>query len=671
VLSVAKAVEADLGTDGTRSLAADASEFERSRQEPLSQRAPPLAQPLKVFVPDEAQATPSSADPVPLAATHSVRWDWIADPERDLLFGDQSPGSGLPLPQWSADGRLSVVKHGPHRTVYRLTSARPATAAPASPTSAAPPAIDTWFIKRFRGGGWIGLLRDRCFGTRAEREFRAARAIAELGIPTIEPVLLGRVPAGLWTRGDQGTAGDSWLATRGIVDGQPLDEFVEGHAAAFSGVDRHEFRRWLANTLGRVVARLHRAGVRHPDLHAGNLLVTGPRFGDSVRSETVAPIPRWTLWLIDLHAVRLNTRLSEGARRRNVAELHRFFAPWSTKGDRARFRAAYLEELAPHRTSRVSEIATRSAWERELASAVETGRMRADKAWRRGNRHVRRTRMGAGDYRAVATLSRDTWNDWIAGPHAFLESRAVRWCKRGATRRVAEVTLSSAEGTAFLKRIERPGGIKQLTDACTLPVARRAWEIGHQLLRRGVDTPRPLACAVLVEGAVRTQYLLTSAVPESLTLLDWCAELRAERLAPSEQRARWRPRWTGLARALARLHAAGFDHRDLKFQNLLVSRSGPAERVWLLDLDGVRCHGGWRTLPGGSTWFVSRRVQNLARVLASARAQGILCAADALRFLRVYLNRDELRDWKWWWRSIRDRAETKRRRNARRGRPLA
>jgi hypothetical protein len=64
-------------------------------------------------------------------------------------------------------------------------------------------------------------------------------------------------------------------------------------------------------------------------------------------------------------------------------------------------------------------------------------------------------------------------------------------------------------------------------------------------------------------------------------------------------------------------------------------------------------------------------VQNLARVLASARAQGILCAADALRFLRVYLNRDELRDWKWWWRSIRDRAETKRRRNARRGRPLA
>ncbi len=376
---------------------------------------------------------------------------------------------------------------------------------------------------------------------------------------------------------------------------------------------------------------------------------------------------RWTLWLIDLHAVRLDTRLSEGARRRNVAELHRFFAPWSTKGDRARFRRAYLEEWSQPSPSRVREIGTRDAWERELAAAVETGLLRADKAWRRGNRHVRRTRSGAGEYRAVATLSRETWNDWIAGPHAFLESRAVSWCKRGRTRRVAEVTLAPAEGTAFLKRIERSGGIKRLSDACTLPVARRAWEIGHQLLRRGIDTPRPLACAVLVEGAVRTQYLLTAAVPDSLTLLDWCAELRAERPALPEQRARWQPRWTGLARVLARLHAAGFDHRDLKFQNLLVSRRGPAERVWLLDLDGVRCHARWRALPGGKAWFVSRRVQNLARVLASAHAQGMVRAADALRFLRVYLNGDERRDWKWWWRSIRDRAETKRRHNARGG----
>ncbi len=187
---------------------------------------------------------------MPLAETLLVRWDWIADRERALLFDNGNPANGLPLSNWLAEGRLSVVKHGPHRTVYRLTSGRPPLPVSVSPTGHDPTATNTWFIKRFRGGGWIDLLRDGLFGTRAEREFRAARGIASLGIPTIEPVLLGRVPTGLGTRGDRSTAGDSWLATRGIVDAQPLDEFVEGRAASFTRVERHAFRCWLADTWG-------------------------------------------------------------------------------------------------------------------------------------------------------------------------------------------------------------------------------------------------------------------------------------------------------------------------------------------------------------------------------------------------------------------------------------
>jgi tRNA A-37 threonylcarbamoyl transferase component Bud32 len=601
----------------------------------------PTERPLRLFVPGT-----SATDAIPLADTRSVQWDSIAEPVRSLFFANGDTATGLPLTQWVAEERLAVVKHGPHRTVYRLTTEGPDLA----------PSL--WYIKRFRGGGWTGRLRDRLFGTRAEREYRAARAISELGIPTIEPVLLGHVPH--TATHDPATSGDTWLATRGIDGSQPLDEFVTEHVLQFSNADQHAFRTWLAMTLGRIAARLHRAGIRHPDLHAGNLLVTEADAG-------------WTLWLIDLHAVRLNTRLSAGARRDNVAELHRFFAPWSTQSDRARFRGAYLAELGSSRTSLVAELATRADWERALRSAVETGHDRADRAWRRGNRHVRRTSSAAGEFRAVAPLSSDLWSEWIADPDAFLTRRAIQWCKQGKTRRVAEVSLAPADGTAFLKRIERHGWARRLSDAVQLPVARRAWEIGHQLLRRGIDTPRPLACAVLRDdhGPTGAQYLLTEAIPASTTLLDWCAELRANTPCSRVRREGVQPLVLALARILSRLHAAGFDHRDLKFQNLLVGREGAENRIWLLDLDGVRDSRTWRQLPFGQTWFNTRRVQNLARVLASARAHGVLTATDSLRFLRTYLTTTEQRDWKWWWRSIANRADSKQRRNTRRGRSLA
>ena len=79
----------------------------------------------------------------------------------------------------------------------------------------------------------------------------------------------------------------------------------------------------------------------------------------------------------------------------------------------------------------------------------------------------------------------------------------------------------------------------------------------------------------------------------------------AVRLAGRASRAGWR--WQ-----MRRLHDAGFDHRDLKFANLLVAADPTDPRIWFLDLDGVRV---WRRLPA------RRAVQNLARINVSACAR--------------------------------------------------
>jgi tRNA A-37 threonylcarbamoyl transferase component Bud32 len=87
-----------------------------------------------------------------------------------------------------------------------------------------------------------------------------------------------------------------------------------------------------------------------------------------------------------------------------------------------------------------------------------------------------------------------------------------------------------------------------------------------------------------------------------------------------------------LAAGIARLHAAGFRHRDLKASNLLVRRSRPhLELVWI-DLEGLT----WR-----GTVELHLRARDLARLctsFSSAEARTAGVRADAWPALvRFYL----------------------------------
>jgi tRNA A-37 threonylcarbamoyl transferase component Bud32 len=104
------------------------------------------------------------------------------------------------------------------------------------------------------------------------------------------------------------------------------------------------------------------------------------------------------------------------------------------------------------------------------------------------------------------------------------------------------------------------------------------------LRERGFGAPRPiLAGAFLRRGIPCHQFLCTAGVagaePMASVLRGRDPELRARVLC-------------ALARDLARLHAAGFVHRDLFARNLLVEHPGPAGRPRIVFLDA------WRSSPG-------------------------------------------------------------------------
>lgn len=593
----------------------------------------------------------SSSIRVIAAPDGGPRW-WMRGTFAEALLD----GGELPLAAWRAAGRLRVVKQGPHRIVWRL-----------SPESAAAPAM---FIKRFECRTARDRLANALRGSRARMEWNAALAVASLGIPTISPVLLGEEPR---TVAGLPGVGTSYLVTPEIAQSEPLDELVNGLTSGRSMTTvpqsrQFEFRVWLARSLGRIAGQLHTAGILHPDLHAGNLLVTGRSPGD------------WQLWLIDLHALRQTRGLSDRQRESNVAELARFFLPYCTRADRARFLRAYRAvlpvEWRPH--NHAADLLERMAFDVALELGERQGTWRTDAAWRRGNRHIARRDRGGVLCRALtncvpAGLAGSWLDDWIASPNDWAESRRLQWCKQSVRRQVAAIRGEELGrgSVVYVKRIVRQNWLERLGDLFRTPIVRHAWLVGHELLRRGIPTPEPMAYLVRRHPSGRggEQWLVTDGVEQTTTVSTWLDQAGAvvsrEQLGAVGEH---------MADALARLHRWGYDHRDLKFANWLIQEQ--TGRVWLLDLDAVRRRSvWWSRLTGSAGLGRERRVKNLARLAVSAGCHARITLADGLRFLRRYLalcgEPTDRSAWKSWWRSIALHVDRKRQQNSERGRPLS
>ena len=574
-----------------------------------------------------------------------IHWT-IHDPE----LGESLLAAGdLPWEDWRKAGWLSIVKQGPHRTVYRL----------------ARPHEVTVYLKRFSSPSWRDWVANWLRGSRARLERDAALVIAELGLPTISPALLGETNV---TRFGIEFVGDSYLATPEIPKNRPLDEYVTDSAWQLPAARQVEFRHWLARSLGEIAGRLHAAGVLHPDLHAANLLVTGSGPAD------------WVLWLIDLHAVQQLLGLPLSVRDRNLAELAGFFAGRMTRADRCRFWRTYRASLPVEErpATHAEDLQARRRIETALRTGLVRGRLRTDAAWSRGNRHVRNLETGTTACRGLARLDREPLLAWRDAPDEWADQRRIRWCKQSTRREVSELAGADLNllGGVYVKRILRMAWLARVADIFRTPIVRHAWLVGLELRRRGIATPEPLAYLVQRDGfgplAPTRQYLLTAGLPNTVTL-ETRLTLQGDSRPTRDQLSAWRDQ---MADTVRDLHASGYDHRDLKFANWLVASDTPVDQVdkdlWLLDLDAVRRRPAWWSQwVGSSELSRSRRVQNLSRIAVSALCHRQLTHSDCLRFLKRYLGTASASDWRSWWREISRRVAAKTSQNAQRGRPLS
>ncbi len=528
-----------------------------------------------------------------------VRWE-VADEYRDVLLGPD----GLRLAEWLECGQARVVKHGPHRTVYRVVL----------------PEVDC-HVKHCRVYDGRAWLRECVRPAKARGEYERCLAVAARGVSTVVPLAVGEAPGP--------RPGDSFLVTQ-TLDAEPLGAFIEQALPALEPGRRTRLRQRLAVALGRFLARLHDTGVVHDDLHANNLLLTLGA-GDEPR-----------LYLIDLHAVRLGAALGRRARRDNLVVLNRWFVMRVGRADRLRFWKAYADSSFRETIDRDAAL---DLEERTWQSNLRFWEAR-DRRCLESNRYYRPLRSAVAAGHAVTDLDRAALDALAADPDEPFRRPGVVLLKDSPSSTVAEFDLPLGGGVrrVIWKRFRFTSAADPFAALLRRTPALRSWVHGHGLRERCLPTPRPLLVLHRRRhGLAREGYLLTEKVPDAEDLSRHVAGLGL--IPPGERRRNLRALVEQVARLVRELHRREVAHRDLKAANVLVQRTPTGPALWLIDLVGVTRH---RALSR------RRRLQNLTRLHVSFHRHPLLTRTDKLRFLRSYLawGLHGKQGWKEWWRAI-------------------
>ena len=526
------------------------------------------------------------------------------------------------LDRWLADESTSVVKTGPHRTVYRVELPG-----------------GTVYVKHCRISGFRAWVREVLRPAKARLEFENALALQQRDIPAVLPLA--------WGEPDTPWPGESFLVTRSRDGVVPFLQFVEQTLPALPAEVRDGVRRQLAHALGQFLARLHDAGVAHPDPHPGNLLVELPP----------SRVPHF--YLIDLHAVRVGRPLTWPRSRHNLILFNRWSQLRLDRTDRLRFWLAY------RRARRTLPLPTR----RELAAGareVERGTMGSNVRFWSGrvvrcvsqNRYYRRVKSGPHRGFAVRDMDEGLMRDLLADPAAAFAWPTTRILKDSRTSTVAELTVGGR--SLIWKRFNIRSRGELLKNLVRPSPGLRSWTAGFTVRDRCLPTPRPLLLLHRSRGGLPAEaYLLTEKVPGAVELTNAVATA-----GEGENAHPWQ--WVGcildrVARLIRTMHDRGVSHRDLKASNLLLERGTDPT---LIDLVGVRA---------GQPVPFRQRAKELARLNASFLAQPLITRRHRLRFLRSYLAAGPAlgATWKDWWKAIARATAAKVAKNRRTGRPLA
>jgi len=194
--------------------------------------------------------------------------------------------------------------------------------------------------------------------------------------------------------------------------------------------------------------------------------------------------------------------------------------------------------------------------------------------------------------------------------------------KRSRSRCVLTFLLYGQEGRSvrlYAKRCHPRKWSKRLLGRIRSGKSEREWDLGWNLLERGIPTALPLLWAERSENGTKVEnYLLTLGIERSVSFYHlW------KSLPDSEQRSEWMKRFGNFVRIT---HDRGFAHDDFSAHHVLVCMGESAPELYLIDLDQSRI---------GNTVSPYRRAHNFFQFFRSM-PKGRFSNADRKTFYDGY-----------------------------------
>jgi len=235
---------------------------------------------------------------------------------------------------------------------------------------------------------------------------------------------------------------------------------------------------------------------------------------------------------------------------------------------------------------------------------------------------VKKISLGTLNGLIATEYSTPEWRAILTEPDKLMNLPGARILKDSPTTRavVVEVEVAGAGHALHIKRLNRRGMEFTVKYLFQRSRARRLFRNLVALIEREVPTLQPVAALSQRTGPLlHHSFLITEYIDAKSLFEFWEKDIYPAGNPP----ARRRKIMADVARLVARMHAGGVYHRDLKSSNILVKTNG---EPLVADLDGARA---------GSSLTYTQRVRDLARLSTSLVPLANL--ADRHFFLKHYI----------------------------------
>lgn len=458
----------------------------------------------------------------------------------------------------------------------------------------------------------------------AEREWYIVKKIAKKNVPTFTPLAVGKLRR-------FGLLKKNYLISKSIDGAKPLKAYVHEGYSNQADSDVLERRR-VTISLAQFVRDLHQKGILHQDFHWGNILIEKGDKG----------IVRF--YLMDLHRVTLQPKLTDRQRIKNLASLNTSFYQKVRRTERLRFLKAYIEgdrrwEAHYFHFARLVEAMTdkmmKKMWHKR------------DKRCIKQNKYFIPFKAGTNK----GSINRDFYNSELLGllcdpDRAFSESVSTIIKDSHTTSSCfIPIKIGGNKVKLHIKRYNYQNIFYALKNLFLTSRGKRVWKVANGLVSRSIPTPQPIAFLEQRKGRFLIKsFFITQKIDQALPLSTLLQKGLSHTLTATPKRKNELLQQG--AYTVRKMHERGVWHRDLKSSNILVQgKAGQKEKLYLVDLDSTRIKKRIKE---------ENKIIDLSRLNASLLNTKTVSTPDRLRFLKYYLHVGKTRDQKVgeYWRAI-------------------